>query len=159
MTRSSTAFHRVVRDLDDNRKILREELADARTGRMSTYDGRRGVRYDRVCKPVATRYVGVMDAPGEAIDQKIASGDYRVVAHRQEFGRPVLDLTGDMGETDVGPQQIDLTVDEATGTQLELATGRGGRVSTTAFSVKEGRFTAALSSEARGARSKTRGCP
>jgi len=159
MTRSSTAFHRVIRDRDNNGKIVREEFADARTGRMSTYDGRRGVRWDRVCKPVATRMVAVMEAPGEAIDERIASGDYQVVARREEFGRTVLDLTGDMGEPDVGPQKIDLTVDEATGTTLAVATGRGGRVSTTAFSVKAGRFSSALSPEARGARVKTRGCP
>ena len=64
-----------------------------------------------------------------------------------------------MGEHDVGPQKIDLTVDEATGTTLAVATGRGGRVSTTAFSVKAGRFSSALSPEARGARVKTRDCP
>ncbi len=40
----------------------------------------------------------------------------------------MLDLTGDIGEPDVGPQRIDLTVDEATGTKLATATGRGGRV-------------------------------
>ena len=159
MTRSSTAFHRVIFDRDNNGKIIREEFADARTGRMSTYDGRRGVRYDRVCKPVATQMVAVMEAPGEAIDENIASGQYQVVARRQEFGRTVLDLTGDMGEPDVGPQKIDLTVDEATGTTLAVATGRGGRVSTTAFSVKAGRFSSALSPDARGARVKTRDCP
>ncbi len=76
-TRSSTAFHRVVRDRDQGGKIVREELVDARSGRMSTYDGRRGVRYDRVCKPVAKQWVSVEEEPGEAIAAKIASGDYQ----------------------------------------------------------------------------------
>ena len=90
---------------------------------MSTYDGRRGVRWDRVCKPVATHMVAVMQAPGEAIDEHIAFGQHQVVARREEFGRTVLDLTGDMGEPDVGPQKIDLSVDEATGTTLAVADG------------------------------------
>ena len=158
MTRSSTAFHRVVRDLDRGGKIVREELADAVTGRMSTYNGRTGVRYDRVCKPVAKRYVAVNEAPGEAIERMIASGEYTVTARREAFGRPVLDLTGDIGEPDVGPQRLDLTVDEQTGTQLALTTGRGGRVWTTAFSVRAGRVSLAPSPEARDARVRTRPC-
>ena len=83
MTRSSVSFHRVIRDRDAGGKIVRDELVDARSGRMSTYDGRRDVRYDRVCKPVAAQMVAVMEAPGEAIDSKIASGDYAVVASRE----------------------------------------------------------------------------
>ena len=158
LTRSSTAFHRVVRDLDRGGKIVREELADATTGRMSTYDGRREVRYDRVCKPVAERGVGVMEVPGETIEKQIASGEFAVVARHEAFGRTVLDLTGDIGEPDVGPQRIDMTVDEATGTSLALTTGRGGRVWTTAFSVRPGRVSTALSAAARDARARTRHC-
>ena len=158
MTRTSAAFHRVVRDRDHRGKIVLEELADARTGRMSTYDGRRGVRYDRVCKPVAKRWVAVMEKPGEAVEAKIASGDYSVTARREEFGRSVLDLTGDIGEPDVGPQRIDLTVDEATGTTLATTTGRGGRVWTTAFSVAAGSMSLELSPEAREARVRARAC-
>lgn len=157
-TRSSTALHRVIRDRDHGGRILREELVDARTGRMSTYDGRRGVRYDRVCKPVAARMVAVQEKAGEAIDAKIASGDYAVVAHREAFGRSVLDLSGDIGEPDVGPQRIDLTVDEATGTTLATTTGRGGRVWTTAFTVQAGSVAADLSAQARDARVRTRHC-
>ncbi len=157
-TRSSTAFHRLVRDLDRGGKIVREEIADAVTGRMSTYNGRSGKRYDRVCKPVAKRSVAVMEAPGEAVEARIASGSYAVIARREAFGRPVLDLTGDIGEPDVGPQRLDLTVDEATGTRLGLTTGRGGRVWTTAFSVRAGRVSLALSREARKARVRTRHC-
>jgi hypothetical protein len=157
-TRSSTAFHQVIRDRDHGGKILREQIADARTGSTSTYDGRRGVRYDSVCKPVAKRSVAVMEKPGEAIESKIASGDYSVVARREEFGRRVLDLTGDIGEPDVGPQRIDLTVDEATGTTLGTTTNRGGRVWTTAFSVAAGSVSLELSPEARDADVRTRRC-
>jgi hypothetical protein len=158
MTRSSTAFHRVVRDRDHGGKILYEQFADARSGRISTYDGRRDVRYDKVCKPVAKRMVAVEDKPGEAVEAKIASGEYTVVAEREEFGRSVLDLTGDIGEPDVGPQRIDLTVDEATGTALALTTGRGARVWTTAFSVRSGSASPSLSAAARDARVRTRSC-
>ena len=70
----------------------------------------------------------------------------------------MLDLTGDMGETDVGPQRIDLTVDEATGTALDTTTGRGGRVWSTAFSVAAGSVSLELSPEARDADVRTRRC-
>ena len=99
-----------------------------------------------------------MEKPGEVMDSKIASGEYTVTARRELFGRRVLDLTGDIGEPDVGPQRLDLTVDEATGTTLATTTGRGGRVWTTAFSVRAGSMSPELSPEARDARVRTRGC-
>ena len=60
----------------------------------------------------------------------------QVVAHRTQFGRPVLDLAGDLQEPDVGPDALTVTIDEQTGQPL-AASWDGGRArsSTIAFTV------------------------
>jgi hypothetical protein len=148
MTRTATALHRVVRDLDRDGRIVTETLVDGRTGLVAEYDGRRGVRYERKCAPIAARWLDAAEKPVEVIAGKIASGAYTVTARRVQFGRTVLDLTGDIGEPDVGPQRVDVSIDEGTGTELGFTSARGARTWTTAFSVADAGAPLTLTREA-----------
>jgi hypothetical protein len=134
---TTTAYHEVRRDLAKGGALRSEYLVDTRANVDLEYNvheslrrGRHGLR----CNP--RQALAARRAISSTYPRLVRDGKYTVVARRVEFGRRVLDLTGDIGEPDVGPQRVDVTIDEGTGVPLHLATGRGGRVHTTEFSVE-----------------------